>query len=267
MKILFIGDVVGSPGREMVKEYLPKLKEKYRPTMTIVNGENAAAGKGITEPIYRGFLEWGAQAITMGNHTWDRKEIFDFIDDAKYLIRPANFPENNPGRGMLFLTINGLEVAIINLQGRTFLPAIDDPFQKADELIEEARKRTNIIFIDFHGEATSEKQAFGWYVDGRVSAVVGTHTHTQTADERILPKGTAYITDVGMTGPYDGILGVEREAVLKRFLTAMPVRFEITKKGRRQLNGVLISINEKTGKATAIKRILINDDHPFLPND
>lgn len=267
MKILFIGDVVGSPGREMVKEYLPKLKEKYRPTMTIVNGENAAAGKGITEPIYRGFLEWGAQAITMGNHTWDRKEIFDFIDDAKYLIRPANFPENNPGRGMLFLTINGLEVAIINLQGRTFLPAIDDPFQKADELIEEARKRTNIIFIDFHGEATSEKQAFGWYVDGRVSAVVGTHTHTQTADERILPKGTAYITDVGMTGPYDGILGVEREAVLKRFLTAMPVRFEITKKGRRQLNSVLISIDEKTGKATAIKRILINDDHPFLPND
>lgn len=267
MKILFIGDVVGSPGREMVKEYLPKLKEKYRPTMTIVNGENAAAGKGITEPIYRGFLEWGAQAITMGNHTWDRKEIFDFIDDAKYLIRPANFPENNPGRGMLFLTINGLEVAIINLQGRTFLPAIDDPFQKADELIEEARKRTNIIFIDFHGEATSEKQAFGWYVDGRVSAVVGTHTHTQTADERILPKGTAYLTDVGMTGPYDGILGVEREAVLKRFLTAMPVRFEITKKGRRQLNGVLISIDKKTGKATAIKRILINDDHPFLPND
>lgn len=267
MKILFIGDVVGLPGREMVKEYLPKLKEKYRPTMTIVNGENAAAGKGITEPIYRGFLEWGAQAITMGNHTWDRKEIFDFIDDAKYLIRPANFPENNPGKGMLFLTINGLEVAIINLQGRTFLPAIDDPFQKADELIEEARKRTNIIFIDFHGEATSEKQAFGWYVDGRVSAVVGTHTHTQTADERILPKGTAYITDVGMTGPYDGILGVEREAVLKRFLTAMPVRFEITKKGRRQLNGVLISIDKKTGKATAIKRILINDDHPFLPND
>lgn len=267
MKILFIGDVVGSPGREMVKEYLPKLKEKYRPTMTIVNGENAAAGKGITEPIYRGFLEWGAQAITMGNHTWDRKEIFDFIDDAKYLIRPANFPENNPGKGMLFLTINGLEVAIINLQGRTFLPAIDDPFQKADELIEEARKRTNIIFIDFHGEATSEKQAFGWYVDGRVSAVVGTHTHTQTADERILPKGTAYLTDVGMTGPYDGILGVEREAVLKRFLTAMPVRFEITKKGRRQLNSVLISIDEKTGKATAIKRILINDDHPFLPND
>lgn len=267
MKILFIGDVVGSPGRDMVKEYLPKLREKYRPTVTIINGENAAAGKGITEPIYRNFLEWGAQVVTMGNHTWDKKEVFDFIDDANYLIRPANFPENNPGKGIVFLTINDLEVAVINLQGRTFLPAIDDPFTKVDQLIEEAKKRTNIIFIDFHAEATSEKQAFGWYVDGRVSAVVGTHTHTQTADERILPEGTAYITDVGMTGPYDGILGVEREAVLKRFLTSLPVRFEITKKGRKQLNGVLISINEKTGQAIAIERILINEDHPFLFND
>ena len=267
MKILFIGDVVGSPGRDMVKEYLPKLREKYRPTVTIINGENAAAGKGITEPIYRNFLEWGAQVVTMGNHTWDKKEVFDFIDDANYLIRPANFPENNPGKGIVFLTINDLEVAVINLQGRTFLPAIDDPFTKVDQLIEEAKKRTNIIFIDFHAEATSEKQAFGWYVDGRVSAVVGTHTHTQTADERILPEGTAYITDVGMTGPYNGILGVEREMVLKRVLTSLPVRFETTKKGRKQLNGVLISINEKTGQAIAIERILINEDHPFLFND
>lgn len=264
MKILFIGDVVGSPGREMVKEFLPKLKEKYRPTVTIVNGENAASGKGITESIYRNFLEWGAQAVTMGNHTWDRKEIFDFIDDAKYLIRPANFPENNPGKGLVFLTVNSAEIAVINIQGRTFLPAIDDPFQKVDELIAEAKKRTNIIFVDFHAEATSEKQAFGWYIDGRVSAVVGTHTHTQTADERILPEGTAYITDAGMTGPYDGILGVERESVLKRFQTSMPVRFEITKRGRKQLNGVLVTINEKTGKATDIQRILINDDHPFF---
>ncbi|MCM3738976.1 TIGR00282 family metallophosphoesterase [Oceanobacillus luteolus] len=264
MKILFIGDVVGSPGRDMVKEYLPKLKEKYRPTITILNGENAAAGKGITEEIYRNFLEWGAQAITMGNHTWDKKEIFDFIDDAKYLIRPANFPENNPGKGLVFLTVNNIEVAVINLQGRTFLPAIDDPFQKIDELINEASKRTNIIFVDFHAEATSEKQAFGWYVDGRVSAVVGTHTHTQTADERILPEGTAYITDVGMTGPYEGILGVEREAVLKRFLTSLPVRFEITKKGKNQLNAVLVSVDTKSGKSTKIERIMINDDHPFF---
>ncbi len=264
MKILFIGDVVGSPGRDMVKEYLPRLKEKYHPTMTIINGENAAAGKGITEAIYRQFLEWGAQVITMGNHTWDKKEIFEFIDDAKYLIRPANFPENNPGKGIVYLNINGILVAVINIQGRTFLPAIEDPFPAVDQLIEEAKQKTNIIFVDFHGEATSEKQAFGWYVDGRVSAVVGTHTHTQTADERILPAGTAYITDAGMTGPYDGILGVERDAVLKRFLTSLPVRFEITKTGRKQLNGVLITIDTNSGKAEKIQRILINDDHPFF---
>ncbi|PAV30073.1 TIGR00282 family metallophosphoesterase [Virgibacillus profundi] len=264
MKILFIGDVVGSPGRDMVQEYLPKLKEKHRPNITIINGENAASGKGINEKIYKQFLEWGAQVITMGNHTWDKKEIFDFIDDAKYMIRPANFPEGNPGKGMVFININGIEVAVINLQGRTFLPTGDDPFRKADELIKEAKKRTDIIFVDFHGEATSEKQAMGWYVDGRVSAVVGTHTHTQTADERILPEGCAYISDVGMTGPYDGILGVERDAVIKRFLTSMPVRFEITKKGRTQLNGFLVTIENKSGKATNVERILINDDHPFF---
>lgn len=264
MKILFIGDIVGSPGREMVSEYLPKLKEKYRPQLTIVNGENAAAGKGITEKIYKQFLSLGVQAITMGNHTWNKKEIIDFIDDAPYLIRPANFPEGNPGKGIAYLKINNNEVAIINLQGRTFLDAHDDPFRKADELISEARKRTNLIFIDFHAEATSEKQAFAWYVDGRVSAVVGTHTHTQTADERILPNGTAFITDVGMTGPYDSILGVEKEAVIKRFLTNMPVRFEVDTNGRKQLNGCLITIDKLAGKATKIERILINDDHPFF---
>jgi 2',3'-cyclic-nucleotide 2'-phosphodiesterase len=264
MKILFIGDVVGSPGRDMVQDYLPKLKEKYRPTVTIINGENAASGKGITEKIYKQFLEWGAQVVTMGNHTWDKKEIFEFIDDAKYMIRPANFPENNPGKGIVYLNVNGTEIAVINMQGRTFLPVIDDPFQKMDLLIEEAKQRTNIIFVDFHGEATSEKQAMGWYVDGRVSAIVGTHTHTQTADERILPGGTAYISDVGMTGPYDGILGVNREAVMKRFLTSMPVRFEITKEGRTQLNGFVCSIDKNSGKATKVERIMINEDHPFF---
>lgn len=264
MKILFIGDVVGSPGRAMVKEYLPKLKEKYRPHVTIINGENAAAGKGITEKIYKDFLSWGAQVITLGNHAWNKREIFDFIDDAKYLIRPANFPIDNPGYGLTFININGTEVAVINLQGRTFMPAIDDPFLKADELIEEAKKRTKIIFIDFHAEATSEKQAFGWYVDGRVSAVVGTHTHTQTADERILPSGTGFITDVGMTGPYDAILGVEKETIIKRFTTNLPGRFDVEKNGRTQLNGFLVTIDENTGKATKVERILINDDHPFF---
>lgn len=264
MKILFIGDVVGSPGRSMVSDYLPKLKEKYRPTMTIINGENAAAGKGITEKIYKKFLTDGAQMVTLGNHAWNKKEVFDFIDESPYLIRPANFPDGNPGFGLAYVNINGTEVAVINLQGRTFMPPIDDPFLKADELIAEAKKRTDIIFIDFHAEATSEKQAFAWYVDGRVSAVVGTHTHTQTADERILPGGTGYITDVGMTGPYEGILGVERDAVINRFLTNLPVRFEVTKEGSAQLNGVIITIDDKTAKANKIERILINEDHPFF---
>lgn len=263
MNILFIGDIVGSPGRDMLHTYLPKLKEKYRPQLTIVNGENAAAGKGITEKIYKDFLQIGVQAITMGNHTWNKKEVIDFIDDTPYLIRPANFPENNPGKGMIYVKINEYEVAIINLQGRIFLDPHDNPFEKVNELIQEAKKRTNLIFIDFHAEATSEKQAFAWNVDGQVSAVIGTHTHTQTADERILPNGTAYMTDAGMTGPYDAILGVERDAVINRFITNMPVRFDVDKSGRKQLNGCLITIDEQTGKATGIKRIMINDDHPF----
>ncbi|WP_075980854.1 TIGR00282 family metallophosphoesterase [Bacillus massilinigeriensis] len=263
MNILFIGDVVGSLGRDMVQEYLPKLKEKYRPHVTIINGENAAGGKGITEKIYRGFLEAGAQAVTLGNHTWDNREVFEFIDKAKYLVRPANFPEGNPGKGMTFIKLNQYEIAVINLQGRTFLPANDCPFRKADELIAEAKERTPFIFVDFHAEATSEKQAMGWYLDGRVSAVVGTHTHVQTADNRILPAGTSFITDVGMTGPYDGILGVEKDLVLKRFLTNLPVRFEVPKSGNTQLSAVNIELDDKTGLAKRIERILINQDHPF----
>lgn len=263
MKILFIGDVVGSPGRSMIQEYLPKLKRKFHPDITIVNGENAASGKGITGKIYHSFLESGANVITLGNHAWHNKDVFEFVDDAKFLIRPANFPEGNPGQGMTFFKANNQEVAVINLQGRTFLPAIDCPFRKVDELIEIAKKRTSIIFVDFHAEATSEKQAMGWYLDGRVVAVVGTHTHVQTADNRILHNGTAYITDVGMTGPYDGILGTEREAVIKKFLTGLPIRFEVTT-GRSQLNGVIIDIDHHTGQAKSIDRILINDDHMFF---
>ena len=264
MKILFVGDVVGSPGREMVKEYVPKLKDKFRPTITIINGENAAGGKGITAAIYREFLEIGAQAVTLGNHAWDNRDIFDFIDQAKYLVRPANFPKEVPGQGIVYLKVNQEEVAIINLQGRTFMPALDCPFKKADELINEARERTPLIFVDFHAEATSEKQAMGWYLNGRVSAVVGTHTHVQTADEHILDEGTAYISDVGMTGPYDGILGVEKEQVIRRFLTSLPVRFEVPKTGRAQLSAVIIDLDKKTGNAKKIQRILINDDHPFF---
>ncbi|MGV3488320.1 MAG: TIGR00282 family metallophosphoesterase [Tuberibacillus sp.] len=262
MRLLFVGDVYGKIGRKMVESYLQKLKNHYKPTVTIINGENSAAGRGITEKIYRMLMESGADAITMGNHTWDNKEIFEFIDDAPKLVRPANFPEGTPGTGMIFLNRNGVEIAVINLQGRTFLPAIDDPFRKADELIEKARSRTPIIFVDFHAETTSEKVAMGWYLDGRVSAVVGTHTHVPTADERILPQGTAYLTDVGMTGPYDGVIGVEREAVIRKFMTALPVRFE-SAEGRGQLSAIIIDIDDATGKARSISRHLINDDHPF----
>src|SRR5690625_4434821 len=264
MRILFIGDIVGSLGREQVEIYLPKLKQKYQPQLTIVNGENAAAGKGITEKIYKQLLTAGADFLTMGNHTFDKKEVFDFIEDADKMIRPANYPEGTPGKGIGYDNVNGVEVAIINLQGRTFLPAIDDPFRLADQLIAEAKKRTSIIFIDFHAEATSEKLALGWYLDGQASAVVGTHTHVQTADNRILPQGTAFITDVGMTVPYDSILGVEKETIIKRFLDGLPARFEVDTKGSNQLNGCYIEIDNKTGIASKIERIMINNDHPFF---
>lgn len=264
MKILFVGDVVGSPGREMITEYLPKLKSKYRPELTIVNGENAAGGRGITEKIFKQFLNDGANAVTLGNHSWDNKDVFEFIDAAKSIVRPGNFPKGTPGTGLTFVKSGGVEAAVISLQGRTFLPAIDCPFETAEELINQAKNKTNIIFVDFHAEATSEKQAMGWFLDGKVTAVIGTHTHVQTADNRILPNGTAYLTDVGMTGPYDGILGMERGAVIKRFLTSLPVRFEVPKDGRKQLSACLIDVDNKTGKARKIDTLLINDDHLFI---
>ncbi|MCO7174754.1 TIGR00282 family metallophosphoesterase [Sporolactobacillus kofuensis] len=264
MKILFVGDVYGRTGRQMIQDYLPKLKSKFNPTATIVNAENAAHGKGLTKKIYRQLLEVGADMLTMGNHTWDNREIFEFIDDAKQLVRPANFPAGTPGTGLRFLTLpHNIQVAVINIQGRVFLPPLDDPFSTVKQLVDEARKKTPIIFIDVHAETTSEKLALGWYLDGTVSAVVGTHTHVQTADERIFPQGTAYLTDVGMTGPYNGIIGVQRASVTKRFLTSMPVRFE-SEEGPGQLSAVLIHVNDKTGKASKIERILINDDHLFF---
>ncbi|WP_047152559.1 TIGR00282 family metallophosphoesterase [Aneurinibacillus tyrosinisolvens] len=264
MRLLFIGDVVGSPGRDMLQELLPRLKSKYNPHFTVVNGENAANGRGITPKIAKQFYEWGAGAITLGNHTFDNKEVFDFIDDDALIVRPANYPEGVPGRGYTFLKgMLGGELAIINLQGRTFLPPSDCPFTIADRIVEQVRKRTPYIFVDMHAEATSEKQAIAWYLNGRVSAVVGTHTHVQTADERILPGGTAYLTDVGMVGPRDSILGMEREAVIKKFLTGLPVRFEVAVV-KPQLNGVMIDIEKGTGRALSIQRIVIDDDHPFM---
>lgn len=200
--------------------------------------------------------------MTMGNHTYGQREIYEFIDEAKRMVRPANFPSEAPGVGMRIIQINDIKLAIINLQGRAFMQDIDDPFKKADELVKEAQKVTPYIFVDFHAETTSEKNAMGWYLDGRVSAVVGTHTHIQTSDNRILPSGTGYITDVGMTGFYDGILGINRDEVIERFITSLPQRHVVPDNGRSVLSGVIIDI-DKNGKTTNIERILINDDNPM----
>lgn len=262
MRILFIGDLVGKIGRDAISTYITKLKQHYRPTVTIVNAENAAHGKGLTEKIYKQLLREGVDFMTMGNHTYGQRQIYDFIDDAKRMVRPANFPDEAPGIGMRFIRINDIKLAVINLQGRAFMQDIDDPFKKADALIEEARKETDYIFVDFHAETTSEKNAMGWYLDGRVSAMVGTHTHIQTADERILPQGTGYITDVGMTGYYDGILGINRDEVINRFITSLPQRHVLPEEGRSVLSGVIIDL-EKNGQTKHIERVLINDDHPF----
>jgi len=264
MKLLFLGDVVGQVGREAVQKNLPLLKQKYHPDAIIINGENAASGRGITQKIARQFYELGVGAITMGNHTFDNKEIFDFIDEDSKIVRPANYAEEVPGKGYTYIkTSSGEELAVINLQGRTFLPPVECPFKKASMLVETIRKRTPYIFVDFHAEATSEKQSLAWYLDGKVSAVVGTHTHVQTADERILPGGTAYITDAGMCGPRNSVLGMDKEAVIKKFLTGMPVRFEVANSAP-QINGVLITLQKRTGRALGIQRILIDDDHLFM---
>ncbi len=255
LNILFIGDIVGRPGRNAVKELVKEYRNKYKLDLVIANGENAAGGNGITKAIADELYDNYIDIITMGNHTWDKKEIFEFIDHEQYLIRPANYPPETPGRGYGIVKVKGgIKVAVINLSGRVFLPPLDCPFRKAIELLDEIKMETKISIIDFHAEATSEKVAFGWYMDGLVSAVIGTHTHIQTADERILPQGTAYITDAGMTGPRDSVLGVEREMVIKKFISQMPVRFE-TAKGDSQLNGILLEINEMTGKTESIKRI------------
>ncbi|MFB1081038.1 TIGR00282 family metallophosphoesterase [Jeotgalibacillus sp. JSM ZJ347] len=263
MKILFVGDVVGAPGREMIDEYLPKLKARHEPDAIIVNGENAASGRGITQKIYDQLIQAGADMITLGNHTWDNKDLFNFIDKADQLVRPLNYPKGTPGKGIRYFQAGSAEVAVVNALGRTFMNPVDDPFPAVRQAVTEAKRQTPFVFVDFHAEATSEKQAMGWYLDGKASAVVGTHTHVQTADNRILPEGTAYLSDVGMTGPYDAILGMEREAVLKRFVTGLPSRFEVPKTGRAILSGCLITLDRKTGKADSIERILINEDHPF----
>lgn len=264
MKILFVGDVVGSPGRQAIEQYLPLLKKKYKPQVTIVNGENSASGRGITEKIYKGLLQAGADVVTLGNHAFDNRDIFNFIEDAKKMVRPANYPTGVPGSGMTFVKSNQVELAVINLQGRVFMNTLDDPFQVIQTLVAQARQRTPLIFVDFHAEVTSEKQALAWFLDGQVSAVVGTHTHVQTNDARILPQGTAFLCDVGMTGPYNGILGMERQAIIGKFLNQLPTRFEVPETQEVILSACVIEVDDQTGKAKKITPVIISPDRPWM---
>jgi metallophosphoesterase (TIGR00282 family) len=255
LKVLFIGDIVGKSGRKAIKAILPEFLAKEKFDLILANGENAAGGFGITPQVAQELRKEGIDVITSGNHIWDRKEIIDFLDKAEFLLRPENYPEGVPGKGSgIFNTKTGLAVGVINLAGRTFMGPLECPFRVALQVIEKIKKLTPIIIVDFHAEATSEKGALGWFLDGKVSAVVGTHTHVQTADERVLPQGTAFITDVGMSGALDSVIGIKKEIVIQRFLTQTPFRFEPAKK-ELSLQGVIIEIDDNIGNAIAISRI------------
>jgi metallophosphoesterase (TIGR00282 family) len=258
MKILFIGDIVGKVGRNAVSASLSGLKDKYGIDLIIANGENIAGGFGLTESLVRDLYRMGVHVITTGNHVWDKKDFVGYISKDNRVIRPANFPPGVPGYGSIIYTLpDGTKVGVLNLSGRVFMANMDCPFRKAQEEIEALSKETKIIIIDFHAEATSEKVAFGYFVDGKVSAVIGTHTHVQTADEKILSNGTAYITDVGMTGPSYSVIGIEVNQIIQRFLTGMPDRFE-TAQGPGILSAVVVDIDPATGKANGIERIQLN---------
>jgi hypothetical protein len=257
MKVLFIGDIIGKPGRQAVKQLLPGLAFEHKIDLVIANGENAAAGFGITEKVGQELFALGIDVLTSGNHLWDKKESVSYIAKEPRILCPANYPQGAVGaRSGLYLTRSGIKVGVFGLQGRVFMPALDCPFKAADGMVERLKKETDNIIVDVHAEATSEKIALGWHLDGRVSAVIGTHTHVQTSDEKILPQGTAYITDIGMTGGGDGVIGMKREAVLKRFLTGMPQKFE-TAEGEIRLNAVVVDIDQQTGFSRNIERIII----------
>jgi hypothetical protein len=254
MKILFIGDIVGSPGRQAVANLLPALAKEYNLDFAIANAENAAGGSGITPRVAGELFAVGLDVLTSGDHIWKKRDIFEIINQDERILRPLNYPGNAPGRGYGIFKKKDKAIGVINTQGRVFMEALECPFRACRRAQEELAKETKVILVDIHAEATSEKIALGWYLDGLVSAVVGTHTHIQTADERILPAGTAYITDVGMTGPYDSVIGREIEDVLERFLTAVPTRFEVAKENV-QLHGVVLDIDDDTGKARKITRV------------
>jgi metallophosphoesterase (TIGR00282 family) len=259
VNLLFIGDIFASPGRRIVADHLQDIVSTNQIDLVIANGENAAGGFGITPAIAEDLLALGIDVLTSGNHVWDKRDLYDYLDRQPRLVRPANYP-NAPGRGMVtVLSRTGIPCAVLNLQGRTYMPSTDCPFRTADRLLSELDAGVKVRFVDFHAEVTSEKIAMGWYLDGRVSAVVGTHTHVPTADTRILPGGTAYQTDCGMTGPYQSVIGVDTGIVLQRFLTSLPVRMEAAR-GGAELHAVIIDIDELTGRARAVRRHAINGD-------
>ncbi|MCL0052867.1 TIGR00282 family metallophosphoesterase [Peptococcaceae bacterium] len=255
MRILMIADIVGNVGLRAVKECLQGIKEELKIDFVIANAENVSDGKGIAKSAAKELFSCGIDVLTTGNHVWDKKEIFDYISNENRIIRPANYPPEVPGKGYVVCELgNNIKLAVINLMGRVFMAEIDCPFRKADEILREIGDKTDIILVDFHAEATSEKMAMGWYLDGRVTALFGTHTHVQTADERILPKGTAYITDIGMTGPRDSVIGIEVDIILRKFITALPQKFKVACTPY-QFNAVFIDVDEFSGKVLEITRI------------
>ena len=259
MRIMLTGDVVGRPGRKAFQLYTQKLRREKNIDVVVVNGENSAGGKGLTRKSLDALYHAGADIITSGNHVWDKRDVLEFIDQEPFLIRPANYPEGVPGKGWCIYPFKAKNIGIINLSGRAFMPALDCPFQKIEEILHEIKNTCDIIFLDFHAETTSEKMAMGWYLDGRVNGVVGTHTHIQTADARILPQGTAYITDLGMTGAWNSVLGVKTEIILHKFTTAMPCRFDLEEEGPQVYSAVIVDIDDQTNRTTGIERIFITE--------
>jgi 2',3'-cyclic-nucleotide 2'-phosphodiesterase len=255
VKLLFIGDIIGKPGREALSRELHRIVDRHRVDLVIANGENAAGGFGLTAETAQELFKCGVQMITSGNHIWDKKDALEYIKREERIVRPANYPEGTPGRGATIVkTPGGIKIGILNLEGRVFMNNLDCPFRCADREIAKLKEETPIIFVDFHAEATSEKISLGWHLDGRVSAVVGTHTHVQTADERILTAGTAFLTDAGMTGAFDSVIGVRKEDAIEKFITQRPAKFEVAKKDIR-VNAVVIEVDEKSGLALSIERI------------
>ena len=259
MRILMVGDVFGRAGRRAFAEHTAKIRSEKNIDLVVVNGENAAHGKGLTLPTFNALLSGGADIVTTGNHIWDKKDVLAFIDREPFLIRPANYPANTPGKGFCVYPYKAKNVGVINLQGRVFMPPLDCPFTRAEEVLKELRRECDIILVDFHAEATSEKMAMAYFLDGKVNAVVGTHTHVQTADERILPRGTAFITDLGIVGPINSIIGVNPDSVVEQFLTCRLAKFEPAE-GECIYCGLIIDIDDRTNRTLSVERVQITEE-------